>query len=399
MPDSSPSLPVNLKASKHICMIAIFTCLGLAFDRVSGQELDPLRTIRADDTTTRKLSEDLVATLTAGVDSAFVVSGKTEFNFDQSAWLSVHTLDPGLPAILGEWKHYPERWVFKPRFPFQTDVVYRLNVKPETLATAVFDGNDGPWLFQSTATFTKSPPKVTAIYPSAEIVPDNLLRIYIHFSESMSRGDAYQHIHLFEGTTEIEHPFLELGEELWDSEQRRFTLLIHPGRIKRGVLPRELSGPSLEDGRQYTLQIDGNWPAADGQTLGESVLKSFRASAPQQTQLDLQAWKIDSPQRNTRNALRLMFDRALDHAMLQRVIQVKDRSGALVAGKIITREHETEWLFEPESPWLPGSYQIAIETSLEDVSGNSLARPFEVSLKNAFPPNSTAILAIEFQVH
>ena len=62
-----------------------------------------------------------------------------------------------------------------------------------------------------------------------------------YFDAPMSRGEAYRHIHLVDAKTgrEVEAPFLELGEELWDGDFRRFTLLCDPGRVKRGLKPRE----------------------------------------------------------------------------------------------------------------------------------------------------------------
>jgi hypothetical protein len=54
------------------------------------------------------------------------------------------------------------------------------------------------------------------------------------------RGEAYEHIKLLDAKGKpLEEVFLELGEELWDPEMKRFTLLFHPGRVKKGLVPRE----------------------------------------------------------------------------------------------------------------------------------------------------------------
>ena len=73
------------------------------------------------------------------------------------------------------------------------------------------------------------PPSVAAVYPSADVLPENLLKFYIHFSAPMSRGEAYQRIHLMHEGSEVKDPFLELGEELWDVDQTRFHSF-HPPR-------------------------------------------------------------------------------------------------------------------------------------------------------------------------
>src|SRR5262249_33960030 len=77
---------------------------------------------------------------------------------------------------------------------------------------------------------------VEKIYPSGDKLPENQLRFYLHFSAPMSRHDAYTHVKLLdEKGKEVASPFLELGEELWDPAGKRFTLLLHPGRVKRGL--------------------------------------------------------------------------------------------------------------------------------------------------------------------
>ena len=38
--------------------------------------------------------------------------------------------------------------------------------------------------------------RVDHVYPSADVLPDNQLKFYLHFSAPMRRGEAWQHIHL-----------------------------------------------------------------------------------------------------------------------------------------------------------------------------------------------------------
>src|SRR4029077_16843257 len=90
------------------------------------------------------------------------------------------------------------------------------------------------------------PTEVTHVYPTATALPENQLKFYIHFSAPMGRGEAYEHVHLLDAKGRRDDlPFLELAEELWDASGKRLTLLIDPGRIKRGLKPREDLGPVL----------------------------------------------------------------------------------------------------------------------------------------------------------
>src|SRR3989442_14659761 len=67
--------------------------------------------------------------------------------------------------------------------------------------------------------------------------------------------------------------------ELWSADSRRLTLWIHPGRIKRGVGPREQEGPVLEPGRKYVLLIGADVADTDGRRIGRAFRKAFRAGA------------------------------------------------------------------------------------------------------------------------
>ena len=82
----------------------------------------------------------------------------------------------------------------------------------------------------------------------------------------MSRGEAYRHLTLMDISTKkpVHAPFLELEEELWSPDGKRFTLLVDPGRIKRGLKPREMFGPVLEAGKSYELIVDREWTDVAG---------------------------------------------------------------------------------------------------------------------------------------
>ena len=102
----------------------------------------------------------------------------------------------------------------------------------------------------------RRPTVVEAIYPSSDVLPENQLKFYIHFSAPMSRGDSYRHIRLLDAKGKpVEAPFLELAEELWDDSGRRLTLLLDPGRVKRDLKPHKEVGRAIVDGGRYTLVI------------------------------------------------------------------------------------------------------------------------------------------------
>jgi hypothetical protein len=51
-----------------------------------------------------------------------------------------------------------------------------------------------------------------------------------------------------------------------------------------------------------------------------------------------------------------------------------------VPGTIAISEHEREWRFTPDQPWRAGEHRIEIDTTLEDISGNGVSRPFDIDV-------------------
>ena len=69
---------------------------------------------------------------------------------------------------------------------------------------------------------TIGPRTSVEIYPTAERVPENLLRAYLVFDRPMATGESRTHLHLVdERGREVTHAFLFLEEELWDPSGRR----------------------------------------------------------------------------------------------------------------------------------------------------------------------------------
>lgn len=303
--------------------------------------------------------------------------------------------DSPAPPLLGNYTVTSDELQFVTRYPLSSAVKYSVEVAPTLTAT-----KSAPVTFALDNKPLAPAPTVAAVYPTADVLPENLLKFYIHFSSPMSRGEAYEHIHLMHDGTEIKDPFLELGEELWDVDQTRFTLFIHPGRIKRGVKPREDDGLPMTDGKEYSLQIDQAWQGADRQPLATTHIKKFRVVAADEGQPNPVNWKIGTPKAGSQEPVTLTFNESLDHAMLNRVFLIRNAAGELLEGRTDISEHETVWSFVPAKPWKRADYAIEVATNLEDLCGNSIARPFEtkMQLDSADTTAPAAMIAIEFAV-
>jgi len=296
------------------------------------------------------------------------------------------------PPLDGKYELADLKLRFTPRFPLEPGVRY------QTLSRLV-DG--APATAHEFA--IEKPPDVGAtllgIYPTAKVLPENQLKFYLHFSAPMSRGEAYRHIHLIAGDgTEVADPFLELGEELWDPTMTRFTLLCDPGRIKRGLKPREEVGPVLEEGKDYTLVVDSDWRDANGNPMASGGGRAIEVGPPDDKPVDPKTWQLEVPKAGSRDPLVVRFGESLDQAMLARVLAVKPLGGEKLSGKIEISDSETCWSFTPHKPWTAGAHQLVAATTLEDLAGNSIGRAFEVDEERPLEAQIiTDTVAIDFQ--
>ena len=286
-----------------------------------------------------------------------------------------------LPPVQGSYRLTNNRLVFEPLFPLQAGVNYHAVFEPAKAvrppAGTSFD------VIETILRIEKPKAKpgtiVSQVYPTANSLPENLLKFYLHFSAPMSQGKVYSHIHLLNARNEkIDLPFLELDEELWNPDGTRLTILFDPGRIKSGLLPREQDGPVLREGNSYTLKIDTTWPDAAGAPLKQGFTKKFIVAAPDVGMPSPARWKMTAPEAGSINPMTLDFPEPLDHALLQRLLWIEDAGKHAVEGQVQVGNVERQWAFVPNQAWKDGDYLVVIGTGLEDLAGNSVARPFEV---------------------
>ena len=286
-----------------------------------------------------------------------------------------------LPPIAGTYRIEASDLIFQPRFPLEPGLGYRATFNPGWPQDA------DPLGAYLTATFRVPKPearpstRLQQVYPSIDVLPENQLKLYLHFSAPMGRGEAYRWIRLLDQTGQpVMLPFLELVEELWDREGKRLTLLFDPGRIKQGVRPLEEVGPAIEAGKSYRLVIDRNWRDAEGNPLIEGHEKAFSVRAPDRESPDIQSWKLAPPREGSTDPLVVDLPEPLDHALLLRLLEVTDGVGNRIEGRVQIDSRETRWQFTPRRPWSAGDYHLEIGTLLEDLAGNRVNRLFEVDV-------------------
>ncbi|CAN5627916.1 hypothetical protein BH11PLA2_BH11PLA2_12840 [soil metagenome] len=268
--------------------------------------------------------------------------------------------------MLGVWTTEDKSLTFTPRFAFEAGVTYRIVIADQLDTTFTLPAS------------TAAPGKVDIIHPQADKLPANLLRFYIHFDSEMKQGQAAKHLSLLNADGKaVAYPFLQLDEELWSDDGKRFTLLLDPGRVKKELRPRQELGPVLEEGKKYTLVIGRDFQTQTGKPLAAEVRKTFTVTAPFDNALDPSKWKVFVPKVGTRDVVEIKFNVLLDHALLARVLTIETAAGESVAGTVTFDTDDTHWRWTPKTVWPAGDYRIVIQNVLEDVCGNRIGAAFD----------------------
>jgi hypothetical protein len=168
--------------------------------------------------------------------------------------------------------------------------------------------------------------------------------------------------------------------EFWDRDRRRLTILLEPGRIKRGLRPNLLAGPPLVEGSTVTLRVDPELRDSAGTELAEGAHRTYRVGPAMRTRVDPARWDVRWPDPG-HDQLVVRFDRPLDRALVRRCLRLVDERGHPVAGHSRLDMDASVWTFAPASR--VGNWRLQIDTRLEDLAGNSVRRVFDRDLRRA----------------
>jgi len=322
------------------------------------------------------------AVIRVGGLSSGELSSLQRATFTQAQWLALMrvTVDgppDSNPPVAGTYRVSGGSLDFTPTFPFDPGRGYAVTFDPAALPSP----RDAP----AFRTVVVMPPDayvpnvtITRMLPSSDVLPENLLRIYLEFSAPMSRAHGREFIRLEdERGQEVRDAFLALDVDFWSPDGRRYTVFLDPGRVKRGILPNDQVGRALKTGHRFVLVVDPAWRDAHGQPMAAGFRHAFSVGPAEMHPIAPADWTIASPPANTRRALVVRFPRPLDHGLLQRAIGV-ERDGQIIDGDIAIDAEETAWHFTPKAPWRAGPHVLVVLSILEDPMGNKIGRPFDI---------------------
>ena len=217
-------------------------------------------------------------------------------------------------------------------------------------------------------------PFLQEVYPQQDTLPENLLKFTLVFSEPMSAAPPYEYIHLVNtGHDTLHQAFLKQNPALWNQDQTELTLWLDPGRVKRKLTLNKKLGKPLEAGYTYSLIIDKNWRSASGTALGYAYQKQFVTKSADRKKPDIMNWKVITPERES-GLLSVIANEGIDYA------SAVNRMDVTCNGESLPGSWKTEtgrFYFLPAEPWQMGTYQLRVDTRVEDLAGNNFNRLFD----------------------
>jgi hypothetical protein len=210
------------------------------------------------------------------------------------------------------------------------------------------------------------------ISPQAKVLPANTLRFYIHFPRpGEANFDRDQLWLLNEEEQMVPGPFLVLSQELWSPDGRRLTVLIEPGRIKRGIGADPSHDPALIVGRTYSLVVTA---------LGQTARHTFLVGDPVLEAIDETAWRLFPPAVRSRDPAVVRFDRVMDAGLCEDEIAVLTPSGEVAQTRVSLAPDGSALQLTPSRPWSAGEHRLVASERLEDVCGNRLGEALDHDL-------------------
>jgi hypothetical protein len=221
------------------------------------------------------------------------------------------------------------------------------------------------------------------ISPQAKMLPANTLRFYIHFPRpGEAHFDRDQLWLLNEEEQVVRDPFLVLSQELWSVDGSRLTVLMEPGRIKRGLGADPSHDAALVVGRKYSLVVTA---------LGQTARHTFRVSDPVREAIDETGWRAVSPAVGSCDPAVVHFDRVMDATLCEDEIAVLTISGEVVHTRVSLAPDGTAAQLFPSQPWSAEEHRLVASERLEDVCGNRLGEALDHDLSASGRPRAGMI--------
>lgn len=286
-------------------------------------------------------------------------------------------------SLLGKMEQLDGLTAFVPHVPMTRGMTYEMVSGSTVLASVSIPLDE-----------QASEPSLT-IFPSADTLPENLLKVYFVFSEPMVEARSLDHIRVITDKNDtLSGTFLDLQPELWNNSSTMLTLWLDPGRIKRDLIPNQKLGNPLVRGRRYRFVVDHSWKSKAGKPLSRTVEKSFVVTSRDEQSPRPTLWRVSQPGAETSDRVSINFGETLDYSLLSDALYILNERQELITGEWIIGKEEKSILFIPVRPWSKGTYTLQVESRLEDAAGNNLTRLFDADITAAVSAESSTAVKV-----
>ena len=222
-----------------------------------------------------------------------------------------------------------------------------------------------------------APPVVESFYPSSDSLPENLLRVYVQFSVPMKTVGNQEKITLYDADGhEVPDALLGLAHELWSDDQKQWTVLFDPARVKTGLQANEQLGRALVKGHSYRLVIEG-MEDVNHRKMEQPFVKTLHITIADTVSPAMDQWTIDAPVAQTKSPVVVTFPQMLDQFSLHQRLIITNQEELVIPGQISIENGEKRWIFTPEKAWEKGEYMLYAHARLADPAGNNLNGLFD----------------------
>ncbi len=233
---------------------------------------------------------------------------------------------------------------------------------------------------------TYDPPEVVQVYPTVESIPLNILFFYVQFNQPMNPDFFdYDQLKLIESDGKVKQQVWR-HEVNWNFDHTVAAILIHPGRVKRGIDYMENYSEVFVEGEEVTLHVGKAFKSESNILIDDSFSKNYSISSRDSVIPIVQFDQKLLPKSGSNSPLTISFSETMCYGSVLEGFRVLDKNGNSITGTIISDKGETSWRFIPDKVWEKDTYILEFNDYPADLCQNTIYRPFEipddVKLKN-----------------
>ena len=266
--------------------------------------------------------------------------------------------------VIGDYTFFEDSLSFQPKFELNASIRFLVQQK------------DSSFQFTLPPEVHTSAVQIAKMFPSKAEIPANILTFYIQFSAPMKPDPkAYEMVDIVDINGHIT-PHAWRQKSYWINHNKTLVLMIHPGRVKRGIQATEHLAPVFTAGKQVQLVVNRGLESAEGSLLNISDTIHYLITQMDTNSPQLIRHSLKLPTVNSRSPLEFTFTEPMDYGLIYKWFSLH-LNGKKIVGNLTSADDKT-WLFTPAEEWQTGTYTIKAGNKMGDYCHNQMDRLFEV---------------------